>query len=949
MCRYLKNERGITIITLAVTIIVMLILSAVAINVGIGEDGIINRAENAVDKYKEAAQNEKEAMDSISSQLDDILSGIDNPVEDIDESPVIEIIGWNSTGGIVTLEVKEGYKAEYQIEGEEWSNYTEGSQITVENGKKISVRYYTDEGIKGKIASKIIRDEIAPNIEVSIEEQTSSTIKVKATAEDKEMGIDEELGYKYYIRKTGEKEYEYKGQNTTGEYEYTNLEAQTNYEILVTANDLGGNTGSGKAEGITEEGEAPTLVEGQNIRITKTPDVLTKENVIVKVELIGIDSKYYIEYSEGNTSNYVRYNNQIEVENNETIYVRINDGNKASNAIQVNIDNIDKELPQVQVGLGSKTSNSITVNIEVTDNEGELEGQEYVYKIKKTTETSYTQTYTSTNKTYVFTNLIQNTGYDIEVEAKDVVGNVGKGNLLNQVTEEVTSGLVEGAIVFSNPTWSTNGTASIKISTNTSYQIEYQKNGTEGTWTKIENEGIISSLNHNDTVYARLTDGINQGEYASTSIKDMNQPEVSISLGTITSNSIGVTVTANDRETGLSTSNTYEYFLNGTTQGASISNIHTFSNLLDETEYTLKVKVTDKAGNSKEATVEGTTNKVPSGLEEGAIIFSNPIWIDNQASISIKTNTSYKLQYQINQIVEENWMTITNGEKITGLKEGDRIYARLTDGINYGDYASIEVINNIIVRVNNKGYNTLQDAINDVQDGEEKISIEILENIEECEIIVDGNKNIEINMNNSFSIMNNKEQPIFNLLGEGEISIINGTIIGNYNTDVPIIKVNKNSKLILQNTMIEAQQSQCEAIQLYGSLTMENSMISNDYGSAIYTYEGYNTNIEIYDNSIIESKAFDKPTILNYGNINLYGGYIESENYYSIQNESSGIVKILDSSVGVYSYNNHTIYNEGTLDVQDGDVIAENGYYGIYNLNGVVNITGGNISSKYGC
>ena len=62
MYRYLKNikkEKGITIITLAVTIIVMLILSAVAINVGIGDDGIINRAENAVDKYKEAAQNEK--------------------------------------------------------------------------------------------------------------------------------------------------------------------------------------------------------------------------------------------------------------------------------------------------------------------------------------------------------------------------------------------------------------------------------------------------------------------------------------------------------------------------------------------------------------------------------------------------------------------------------------------------------------------------------------------------------------------------------------------------------------------------------------------------------------------------------------------------------------------------------------------------------------------------
>ena len=108
-------------------------------------------------------------------------------------------------GGVVTLEVKEGYSAEYQIEGEEWISYTKGSQITVENGKKISVRYYTEEGSKGKIASKIIRDEIAPSIEVNIQEQTSSTIRIKATAEDKEMGIDEELGYKYYIRKTGEK------------------------------------------------------------------------------------------------------------------------------------------------------------------------------------------------------------------------------------------------------------------------------------------------------------------------------------------------------------------------------------------------------------------------------------------------------------------------------------------------------------------------------------------------------------------------------------------------------------------------------------------------------------------------------------------------------------------------------------------------------------------------
>ena len=144
-------------------------------------------------------------MDSISDQLDDILSGIDNPIDDIDESPSIKLEGWNSIGGVVTLEVKEGYSAEYQIEGEEWISYTKGSQITSRKRKEDISKILYRRRKQRKIASKIIRDEISPSIEVSIEEQTSSTIRIKATAEDKEMGIDEELGYKYYIRKNRRK------------------------------------------------------------------------------------------------------------------------------------------------------------------------------------------------------------------------------------------------------------------------------------------------------------------------------------------------------------------------------------------------------------------------------------------------------------------------------------------------------------------------------------------------------------------------------------------------------------------------------------------------------------------------------------------------------------------------------------------------------------------------
>ena len=49
-------------------------------------------------------------------------------------------------------------------------------------------------------------------------------------------------------------------------------------------------------------------------------------------------------------------------------------------------------------------------------------------------------------------------------------------------------------------------------------------------WTEISNNGTIDNLSHNTNVYARLTDGINSGEYASTSIKDTTKPEVSIEL-----------------------------------------------------------------------------------------------------------------------------------------------------------------------------------------------------------------------------------------------------------------------------------------------------------------------------------------------------------------------------------------------------------------------------------
>ena len=59
----------------------------------------------------------------------------------------------------------------------------------------------------------------------------------------------------------------------------------------------------------------------------------------------------------------------------------------------------------------------------------------------------------------------------------------------------------------------------------------------------------------------RLTDGSNVGDYATLVVTDDIPPEVSIQAGTPTSNSVQITVTASDAQSGLAEAGTYKYYL----------------------------------------------------------------------------------------------------------------------------------------------------------------------------------------------------------------------------------------------------------------------------------------------------------------------------------------------------------------------------------------------------
>lgn len=64
-----KNSKGITLIALVITIIVLLILAGVSLSLIAGEEGILNKAENAVKKYEIAQTEEKLELSKVEAEM----------------------------------------------------------------------------------------------------------------------------------------------------------------------------------------------------------------------------------------------------------------------------------------------------------------------------------------------------------------------------------------------------------------------------------------------------------------------------------------------------------------------------------------------------------------------------------------------------------------------------------------------------------------------------------------------------------------------------------------------------------------------------------------------------------------------------------------------------------------------------------------------------------------
>ncbi len=73
----MKEQKGITLVALVITIIILLILAAISIATLSGDNGLFNRAKQAKNNTIDAQIRENEALNSYNNAIDNALQDID--------------------------------------------------------------------------------------------------------------------------------------------------------------------------------------------------------------------------------------------------------------------------------------------------------------------------------------------------------------------------------------------------------------------------------------------------------------------------------------------------------------------------------------------------------------------------------------------------------------------------------------------------------------------------------------------------------------------------------------------------------------------------------------------------------------------------------------------------------------------------------------------------------
>lgn len=143
------QERGITLIALVITIVILLILATVTINIFLGEDGLIQRTQQGKELTESAQAEEQEELKGAEEYINGILSEV------IPQKSEVEIAKESGTPFSDTTKITDGDKNElyipkgFKITRESANNVSDG--IVISDGTNEFVWIPVDNAILGNI------------------------------------------------------------------------------------------------------------------------------------------------------------------------------------------------------------------------------------------------------------------------------------------------------------------------------------------------------------------------------------------------------------------------------------------------------------------------------------------------------------------------------------------------------------------------------------------------------------------------------------------------------------------------------------------------------------------------------------------------------------------------------------------------------------------------------
>ena len=395
---------------------------------------------------------------------------------------------------------------------------------------------------------------------------------------------------------------------------------------------------------------------------------ITNPNELIKVETRGIEKGQIIKSGEAKeyiVRVYIPEGTKINEDITSKIEVNteiIQDDNQIFNEP---IDGVEANKLEIESTIEESDYTSIKCTVNAKGN-----GLKYSYSLDDKTYTDPTE-----SNTYTFNNLLPNKRYTVyyKVEDKD-------GNYVTDSKWIETKDLIAPTITVSNENeWTNSKEVTITYpeveGAKYYYRIEEKSEisllSVEENWIETQDRITTITVSNNATVYAKIE---KEGQFKEeeTDIKnvDSTAPELTINTSSTTKD---ITVVANaiDTESGV---DNYQYSINdGEYVDHGKYNNYTFDKLAHNTEYKIKVKVTDKMGNAVEKEVMIKTKEIttPTFKEEtrGQVQILYPEGC----------GSNYKCSY-IKDGGEE--IVVTTNPTVT-FTAGGTLIAKVTDEVNY--------------------------------------------------------------------------------------------------------------------------------------------------------------------------------------------------------------------------------------------------------------------------